>query len=64
VSMKVARSSLLSTAGGTHFPHPVISACFMVILQSLDADQFDLLMPKCQRVNYFEIDSAKAFLVI
>jgi hypothetical protein len=26
---------LLSTAGGTHFPHPVISACFMVSLQSL-----------------------------
>ena len=26
VSMKVARSSLLSTAGGTHLPQPVISA--------------------------------------
>ena len=37
VSRNVAKSSLLSMAGGTHFPQPVISAYFIPSLQ-LGAD--------------------------
>ena len=50
VSMNVARSSFFRTAGGTHFPQPVISAYGMKYLRP----EF-LLQSVMKRILYFRI---------